>query len=165
MTRQIVIGQPVVDWVALQLGRGEKYGLSTGIGVENDGQLIAGVVYNEFNGANCNMHVASDRSAKWLSREFLWMCFDYPFNQMIDKAGNRLKRITGFVEDDRTDAIIFDEHLGFEWEATLKDAHPNGDILVYVMRRENCRWLNLKRGKTPLLPTRQETRVSHEFRT
>ena len=137
--KQIVIGQPVVDWVARSMKRGEGYGLSAGIGLEEDGRLIAGVVYNEWNKVNINMHVASDKTARWMTREYLWMCFDYPFNQL------KVKRITAFIEDENTEAIRFDTHLGFKYETRMKDAYVNGDILIYVMRREDCRWLNIKR--------------------
>ena len=133
--RQIVIGQGVVDWVAAHQKRGEGYGLSVGIGLEKDGKLIAGICYNEFNKVNINMHVASV-GQNWITRDFLWTAFDYPFNQ----AG--AKRITGFIEDENEKAIRFDEHLGFKYEARMKDAYINGDILIYVMRREDCRFIS-----------------------
>lgn len=118
--------------------RGEGYGLSAGIGMEKDGDLIAGVVYNEYNHVNINMHVAAV-GANWMTREYLWMCFDYPFNQL------KVKRISAFIEDENEDAIGFDEHLGFQYETRMKDAYVNGDILIYVMRREDCRFLDIKR--------------------
>lgn len=135
--KQLVIGPQVVSWVAEHMRRGEGYGLSQGLGLTENGGLIAGVVYNEYNHVNMNMHVAAI-GKRWLTREFLWACFDYPFNQ----AGCR--RITAFIEDENKEAIRFDEHLGFKYEARMKDAYINGDILLYVMRREDCRWLNIK---------------------
>ena len=137
--KRIVIGQPVVDWVAKHQRRGEGYGLSAGIGLEEDGELIAGVVYNEWNKCNVNMHVASIGNRRWMTREYLWMCFDYPFNQL------KVKRITAFIEDENHDAIRFDEHLGFKYETRMKDAYVNGDILIYVLRRDDCRFLNIMR--------------------
>jgi RimJ/RimL family protein N-acetyltransferase len=36
-----------------------------------------------------------------------------------------------------------DEHLGFTHEATLRGAAPDGgDVLLYVMRREDCRFID-----------------------
>jgi RimJ/RimL family protein N-acetyltransferase len=137
--KRIVIGRPVVDWVAAHMKRGEGYGLSAGIGMEDGGELIAGVVYNEWNQVNVNMHVASIGNRRWMTREYLWMCFDYPFNQL------KVKRITAFIEDENTDAIRFDEHLGFKYETRMRDAYVNGDILIYVMRRDDCRFLNIRR--------------------
>jgi hypothetical protein len=41
--------------------------------------------------------------------------------------------------------------LGFTLETRLKDAAPSGDMLVYVMRREDCKWLNLRRRGLPAM--------------
>lgn len=136
----LVVGDGVVQWVAAHMARGEGYGLSVGLGWAKQGELVAGVVYNEFNGVNINMHVAAI-GKRWMTREFLWAAFDYPFNQA------RAKRITAFIEDENAAAIQFDVHLGFQYETRMKDAYVNGDILIYVMRREDCRWLNMKGPK------------------
>ena len=136
--KRIVIGQPVVAWVAAHTQEYGNFGASVGLGIEQDGHLIAGVVFSDYNGANILMHVASDGSKRWMTREFLWMVFDYAFNQA------KVKRITGLVGEGNIEARKFDEHIGFRLETTLKDAHPTGDMLVYVMRREDCRWLGLR---------------------
>lgn len=136
----LTVGNHVVSWVAQHMRRGEGYGLSQGIGWLKNGCLVAGVVYNEYNHVNINMHVASVGKS-WLTREFLWAAFDYPFNQC------KVKRITAFIEDENKAAIRFDEHLGFKYETRMKDAYVNGDTLLYVMRREDCRWLDLKRNR------------------
>lgn len=73
-----------------------------------------------------------------MTREYLWACFDYPFNQA------KVHRITGLVGEGNHLARKFDEHLGFKLETRLKGAHPTGDLLVYVMRREQCKWLRIK---------------------
>lgn len=135
--KQIVIGQSVVEWVAKRTGEYGNYGAAVGFGIEENGQLIAGVVFNEYNGANMNMHVASDGSKQWMTRKLLWMVFDYAFNQA------KVKRLTGLVGEGNVEAQLFDEHIGFRLETTLTDAHPTGDMLVYVMRREDCRWLGV----------------------
>jgi len=137
MTRRIVIGQGVVDWVADHQHRpGGAYGPSLGIGMEKDGALIAGVVYNEYNKVNINMHVASI-GANWMTREYLFACFDYPFNKA------KVKRVSAFIEEDNEAAIRFDTHLGFKYETRLKDFYVGGDMIVMVMRREDCRWLDI----------------------
>ena len=134
---QIIHGQPVVDWVASQMKRGDGYGLCQGLGMVKNNEIVAGVVYNEFNGVNINAHIAI-KNKYALTKKFLWMMFDYPFNQC------KAKRISGFIEDENKEAINLDKKLGFEYETRLKDAYINGDILVYVMRKEQCKWLNLK---------------------
>ena len=130
----LIIGPGVVEWVAKRTHEFGNYGAAQGIGWKDKGEIVAGVVYSDFNGVNCLMHVAAVGS-RWLRREYLWTCFDYPFNQL------KLRRVTGLVGEGNKQARRFDEHLGFELETTLKLAHPSGDLLVYVMWREKCRWL------------------------
>ena len=131
----IVTGQGVVEWVAKRTHEFGNFGAAVGIGWARRDELVAGVVYSDFNGVNVNMHVASDGTRRWMTREYLWTCFDYPFNQA------KVKRITGLVGEGNTQSQRFNEHLGFELETTLKLAHPSGDLLVYVLWREKCRWL------------------------
>lgn len=107
---------------------------------EHSARIVAGVWFEGFNGANLNIHVAAEPGSRWMTREFLWFTFHYAFEQC------NAKRLTGWVEETNYVARRFDEHLGFTLETRLKDAAPQGDLLVYVMRREDCRWLNLRRG-------------------
>jgi RimJ/RimL family protein N-acetyltransferase len=136
----IVCDQPerVGRWVCERAGGSWVPGRGTAIGLERNGRLVAGVIFDDFNGANINMHVASDGSRGWLNREYLWFCFYYPFVQL------GVKRITGIVPECNEAAARFDEHIGFELEARLKDAHPDGDLLIYKMTSDKCRWLHLK---------------------
>lgn len=113
---------------------------AVGIGLEEDGELIAGVTFDYFNGASICMHVAAVPGKRWMTREYLWYCFYYPFEEC------KVKRITGLVPESNLEAQRFDEHLGFIYETRLKDAHPDGDILVYRMTKEDCRFLRMKRN-------------------
>jgi RimJ/RimL family protein N-acetyltransferase len=139
--KKIVIGPHVVEWVAKRTNEHGNFGAAIGIGLEQDGQLIAGVAFSDWNGVNVSMHVASDGSRRWLSREYLYVCFDYAFRT----AG--VRRITGLVGEGNAEARRFDEHIGFKEEARLKGAHPTGDLIVYAMWRHECRWLKLKDRK------------------
>ena len=136
----IVIGPGVVEWVAKRTNEYGNFGSAVGIGWQRNGKLTCGVVYNDFNGANINMHVASE-GASWLTREFLWTVFDYPFNQA------KVKRVTALIGEGNAAARRFNEHIGFTMEARLKDAHPTGDLLIYVLKRGDCRWIGHDFGK------------------
>lgn len=140
-SKRVVIGRPVVDWTAEMMGENVVFGAAVGFGVEEDGKIIAGVVFDDYNGVNINMHVASDGTKRWMNREILWMVFDYAFNQC------KVNRITGLVGEGNIAARTFDEHIGFTLETTLKAAHPTGDLLVYRMFRDECRWLRMSYGK------------------
>lgn len=107
-----------------------------GIGLERDGEMVAGVIYEGFNGTNIWMHVAAQPGKRWLTRGYLKACFAYPFVQC------NVARISGYVNASNTQARRFDEHLGFEEEARLQGAAADGgDVIIYVMRRGTCRYV------------------------
>jgi hypothetical protein len=83
------------------------------------------------------MHVAAVPGARWMTREFLWVCFDYPFNQL------RVNKILGLVDSTNVPAQRFDQNLGFVLEHSIKDAGKVGDLLVYSMTRQQCRFLEM----------------------
>ena len=138
MTRRIVIGQGVVDWVAAHTQACGGFGSAVGIGLESGGKLIAGVAYSDWNGVNIVAHIASDGSKLWMTREYLRTIFDYPFNQA------KVNRITCWIAEGNKESIKLCEHIGFKLETTLSEAHPTGDLLIYRMRRQDCRWLAIK---------------------
>ena len=108
-----------------------------GIGLERDGELIGGTVYESFNGVNILMHCAGTPGTNWMTRTFLIACFRYPFVQL------GCSRVTAFVEAKNTAACKLDEHLGFKLEATMKNAASDGgDVLIYAMRREDFIYAN-----------------------
>lgn len=107
------------------------------IGLEKDGQLIAGVMYEGWNGASIHAHIAIQGR---INREFLWYIFYYPFVQ----AGVNV--IIGLVSEDNKKAQAFDEHLGFTLHSRLPKGHPSGDLLIYTMTKDQCKWLNIKRN-------------------
>jgi RimJ/RimL family protein N-acetyltransferase len=125
----------IVPWVCERVGI-QKWSLDsfTAIGRLKDGKLVAGVLYEDCNGANVFCHIAGEGSG-WMNRQFLSIIFDYPFRQL------GVKRISGVVEASNAAARKLDEHLGFELEAILHDAHPKGDLYIYKMTADQCRWL------------------------
>lgn len=123
-------------WMA-ERGGGDWRDGAKCIGLERDGRLIAGVLCDWHNGASVYMHVAGE-GKRWLDREFLWFCFFYVFEQL------KCRVVIGLVAGDNREAQRFDEHLGFKLTARIPDAHPSGELLVYTMRKEDCRWLKLK---------------------
>ena len=131
---------PVVDFVDAINGGTRDEGAS-GIGLEEDGRLVAGVKYDNWNGASVCMHVAAEPGAKWMTRGYLFACFDYPFNQL------KARKVLGPVAASNAQARRFDEHLGFKVEATIADAAPDGDLLIYSMTRDHCRFLGMKHGQ------------------
>ena len=115
-----------------------SWGVFNALGLVNSGTLVAGVIYNCFEGMNCNMHVGAIDGSKWMTQEFLHAAFDYPFNQL------RMRRVTACIHSSRNKAISFVKNLGFEYEGRMKHYYENGDMLLYGMLREKCRFLDRK---------------------
>lgn len=132
----LVTGPGVVDWIARRTNEFGRFGTDIGIGWQRGGYLVAGVAYADWNGPNVVCHIASDGSRRWATRQYLWTIFDYPFNQL------GVKRITVCVGEGNSASRRFVQHLGFGLESTLLDAHPTGDLLVYSMFKEQCKWIS-----------------------
>ena len=138
MAKRLIVGPGVVDWVAKQTNEYGRFGTDVGIGIEENGVIVAGVAYAEFNGVNIVCHIASDLSRRWMTKWYLWAIFDYPFNQA------KVDRITVCVGEGNPASRRFVKKLGFVLEATLKGAHPTGDLLIYRMWKSECRFLTLR---------------------
>lgn len=125
----------LIPWAEQRIG--EKFRSDArAIGQERDGQIVAAVVYDNFSNVDCNMHIASDGSGKWLTRELLVRAFAFPFIQC------GFRRVTGLVPADNAEALKFDLHLGFEIEGRCREAMPDGsDVIVLGMLRRNCRYI------------------------
>lgn len=110
-------------------GRGNAIGL-----LNEEGNLVAGWTYVDFNKANIVVDVVAEAQG-WATPEFLYMCFSYPFEQL------GCKRITSPVAASNKHCQQFVEWLGATREATLKDACQTGDVHIYTMFKQECRWL------------------------
>jgi RimJ/RimL family protein N-acetyltransferase len=124
-----------VEWVAKRTNEYGNFGSAQGIGWAKAGSLVAGVVYAEWNGPNVVCHIAAE-GRRWLTRSYLWTIFDYPFVQLD------CQRITVCVGEGNKDSRRFVTSLGFEQEAALKGAHPTGDLLVFRLFKDDCRWIS-----------------------
>jgi hypothetical protein len=97
------------------------------------GHLMGVVGYDGFNGASVQMHVAGE--GNWISRELLWVAFDYPFNVMECNV------VLGLIPSGNKDALKLNEHLGFQIDTVIPHAHPDGALIVMAMYRQGCKWL------------------------
>jgi RimJ/RimL family protein N-acetyltransferase len=113
---------------------------ATFIGQEIDGEVKAVVAFDNIMDKSCMMHTAAI-VPNWISKDLLWAAFDYPFNIL------KVKVILASVASTNEEALKLDRHLGFVDKAYIEDAHIDGDLVILAMRRENCRWLDIK---TPL---------------
>lgn len=98
-------------------------------------RIIAAVVFDTFSPYNCYMHIASDGSATWMTRELLVKSFTYPFIQC------GMLRVTGMVPAKNIATIEFDKHIGFEVEGRCKGALPDDDIIILGLTKSRCRFI------------------------
>jgi RimJ/RimL family protein N-acetyltransferase len=135
--RKIVTGPHVCEWVCRQLEATGWLGQSA-IGLEQDGEIIAGVLYEGFiPGLSICMHVAAKPGAYWVTKDFMRAVFRYPFEQL------KCKRVNAFPDAANTKAVEFDKHMGFVQEGVMRcAARDGGDVLVMGMLREECRFLD-----------------------
>ena len=101
-----------------------------------NGELKAVVVYCDFFGKSCAMHIAA-KGSDWMDRKLLWFAFYYPFKKL------NLKVILGIVSGANEKALKLDRHLGFEETVRIPDAHKDGDLVILTMRPHQCKWLSL----------------------
>lgn len=101
-------------------------------------QRLGGVVYTNFTGESINMHAAS-WARHWISRDMIYVCFDYPFNQL------GVNRIFGQAKEDNTAALKFIKHTGFRVVARIEGVHPgNRAAIVMVLEKSECRLLAVR---------------------
>ena len=123
-------------WVAEKTGGTWCYGRGSGLGKIKDGRLVAGVLYEDYNGANVVCHIRGEPG--WADRRFLGIIFDYPFNQL------NVKRITVPVNSTNKESIKLVRHMGFTLESGLAQATPDGDLLLFCLFKKDCKYI---RGK------------------
>lgn len=121
-------------WVAKQVGHVGSWGEFYALGAVSGDVVLAGVVINNYNGANATCHIAIAHQTKAIIPLFEAVC-DYAFRHC------GLKRLTGMVPTNEPHIIAFDKHLGFEEEFVMKDGAVGADMQVLVLWPDKCRWL------------------------
>lgn len=134
----IVAGPHVGHWVMGRIGGFFDPVCMSAIGWESAGRLVAGASFRDWNGVSIEGQIAADRP---LTRGFLFAIFDYPFRQL------GARKIVATTSADHIRSIRLLRRLGFVEEACLRDAAPGGDLIIYTMRREACRFLGDHHGQ------------------
>lgn len=104
---------------------------------DEDGELLGGVIYQAFTGESIAMHVSGFRD-NWVTRDLIWACFHYPFVKL------GVKRIFGQVPESNVRALEFDLKIGFRFLTKIDGVFADGGVIVLVMERDDCKWLNYK---------------------
>lgn len=135
----MIVAQPkeeIEKFVRIGLKETDPFKDYSALGYVRENRLIAGVIYNHYTKSSICMHVYAV-GRNWLTKSFLFACFDYPFNQL------GVNVITGLVAKKNKAARQFDEHLGFIYQGKIPHALPHDDLLIYTLIKRDCRWLSL----------------------
>lgn len=109
------------------------------IGQEKDGKLVGVTGFNNFLPNSCQIHVAST-DVYFLNRWYLNCVFDYPFNKL------GVKVIIAPIYKGNVKSLNLCRKLGFEQVADIPYGHPEGDLIVVTMKRNQCKWLQQGEG-------------------
>lgn len=128
---QLVYGQDqrVTRWVAGQCGNDHPTPACASIGVERDGELVAGVYFDGRTETNVFAHIAS--TCKVMPAELLYVTAKFAFLELA------CKRMTFSVSSDNERCLSFVRSMGAEHECTLKQGKAGADIYLFVLW-EDC---------------------------
>lgn len=104
------------------------------LGLVRDGEVLAGVVFEDYTMKAVTMHMAIAHPHVPI-RKLVFAVFYYAFVDLgADKA-------LGFVNSANTTALKMDLKLGFKAESCVEGVFPDGDLFIMVMNKSECRWL------------------------
>ncbi len=127
----------VGQWVAKRIPGYQHSPEGRALGIARGAEMVAGVIYERWNGVHCEVAIAAEPSSRWATRRNLFALFYYPFGTLGCEA------ITVTVPASNIESLNLATKLGFEPEAIIKFAAHDGSALVVLKQyREKCRWLS-----------------------
>ena len=113
---------------------------SQAIGLERDGGIAAGIIYEDWNGASIVCHIAIRGRA---NKQFLLAISEFAFNTCA------VHKIIAPVYSSNEKAMTMVRKMGFVKEGILRNAEPNGDIVLWTLTKSQCKYLGERyHGKT-----------------
>ena len=102
------------------------------------GKLLGGMIYYGHTGQSISVHIAGF-DPHWISKDLLWIAFNYPFVQL--KCAN----IFCQLRSRNFKALDFIRKIGFKQEVVIPEVFSDDeDMIVGRLRKDECRWLNIK---------------------
>lgn len=138
---KLIYGQNhiLVPWICAQLDIHHP-GLCQAIGVEKDGQIIAGCLYNNYRIDNWGKSLSIEISLatidkRWATRGNIVAMLAYPFHDL------RVKRVQLTIAKRNKSVRRFVERLGFTLEGVARKAHEDGtDAAIYSLLWYENKW-------------------------
>ncbi len=104
---------------------------------DTDGHLLGGVIFTQFTGRTVTIHVAAV-DKKWLSHDMRWVLANYAFDLL--KCEAVIAQVNGSLDN----VLDIASRIGFKKVARVPDYFIGYDLVILCLKREDCRWLNLK---------------------
>ena len=125
-------GPEIGHWTAARLDSAFWEDRHRAIGLVRAGQIVAGVIYENWNKASIMAHMVVEGR---LNKAFISAIFDYAYRVC------GVEKVICPVVETNTKSMGLLRHMGFAEEARLRDCSPQGDIVLFTLRRQDCRFL------------------------
>ena len=139
MSFELVTDHSAGHWTAEQTKGKYFEANSQSIGLKQNGEFVAGVIYENWNRRSITCHIAISGR---LTPKYLWAIFDYPF-RVCD-----VKKIIVPVDATNSKSVKLVEKMGFTEEARIKDGMASGDLILYTLAKNDCKYLGERYGKS-----------------
>ena len=138
MSFELVTDHSAGHWTAGQTKGKYFEANSQSIGLKQNGEFVAGVIYENWNRRTITCHIAISGR---LTPRYLAVIFDYPFN-VCD-----VKKIIVPVDSTNSKSVNLVEKMGFTEEARIKDGMADGDMILYTLAKNDCKYLGERYGE------------------
>lgn len=129
----------IARWVQARLPDCTVFDNPAAFGVLRGGRLAAGILFHRYDARAGDIEIVlAAELPRWATRQVFWTAFAFAFLQL------GCRRVSARVNAANTRARRLIEGAGFVLEGLLREAgHDRGNVLIYGMLREECRWLDL----------------------
>lgn len=129
----------VAQWVAQRIGGLSLHDMVpfSAIGVEAEGQLIAGAVFNIWQPSFGSIHLTLAATNKhWLNRRIIRALLSYPFSQI------GCQRVTALIAKKNKRVRKEAERFGFVMEGVMRKGFGSQDCVIYGLLKDDIKhWL------------------------
>ena len=132
MSFELVTDHSAGHWTAGQTKGKYFEANSQSIGLKRNDEFVAGVIYENWNRQTITCHIAISSR---MTPRYLAIIFDYPF-KVCD-----VKKIIVPVDSTNSKSINLVEKMGFTEEARIKDGMADGDMILYTLAKNDCKYL------------------------
>ena len=128
----------VANWIVSHLKGdevAEDYKPFVCLGIEHKGELIGGIIYNNYRKNDIQLTMATT-TPKWATKKNIREILAYPFVQL------KCNRVTAAIAKPNKKARKLVEGVGFKLEGVIRmGMSDEKDACVYGMLARECKWL------------------------